>query len=182
MNLLVTYITQHHYRDTGNITLIYIDLKLSSNLKPALFNPGPPHPEDLWLPVQSVCEHGVLWQIGASLPRLDRHEGRGQSVSTALRRREPVRVQGEAPWGRSVWQPAAGFVKIWMRYLTECISLFIVPRRQICLKRVLPLIHVINLSFRDFPVHFEATPRFPLQSDVLRERAAGGAAELLLWV
>ncbi|KAM7388357.1 hypothetical protein PAMP_024535 [Pampus punctatissimus] len=31
-------------------------------------------------------------------------------------------------------------------------------------------------------VHFEATPRFPLQFDLLPERAAGGAAELLLCI
>lgn len=50
------------------------------------------------------------------------------------------------------------------------------------LKMFLPLIHILDLHLRDFPVHFKATPRFPLQLDLLPERAAGGAAELLLRV
>jgi len=50
------------------------------------------------------------------------------------------------------------------------------------LKMFLPLVHILRLPLRDFPVYFQATPRFPLQLDFLPERAAGGAAELLLRV
>lgn len=50
------------------------------------------------------------------------------------------------------------------------------------LKMFLPLVYILNLSLRDFPVHFKATPRFPLQPDLLPEWAAGGATELLLRV
>lgn len=46
----------------------------------------------------------------------------------------------------------------------------------------LPLTYILNFSLRDIPVHFKATSRFPLQLDLLPERAAGGAAELLLRV
>lgn len=49
-------------------------------------------------------------------------------------------------------------------------------------KTFLPLIHILALPFRHVPVHFKATPRFPLQLDLVPERAAGGAAELLLRV
>lgn len=38
-------------------------------------HPGATHAEELCAPEQSVCEHGVLWQNSASLPRPERHEG-----------------------------------------------------------------------------------------------------------
>lgn len=43
-----------------------------------------------------------------------------------------------------------------------------------------PLTYILNLYLRDVRLHFEETPRFPVQLDLLPERTAGGAAELLL--
>lgn len=65
-------------------------------------DPGLPADEELRAPEPSVRQHGVLWQVCASLPGAEPHEGRGQSVPAALRRREPVRLQGDAARGRSV--------------------------------------------------------------------------------
>lgn len=41
---------------------------------------------------------------------------------------------------------------------------------------------ILHLPLRDFPLHFTATQRFPLQLDLLPERAPSGTAELLLRV
>lgn len=127
-----------------------------------LSNPGVPADEELRAPEQSVREHGVLRQVCASLPGAEPHEGRGQSVPAALRRREPVRLQGDAARGRSV----AGSLPP-SNLNTEC-----------CFTEAPHL----QLPSRDLPLHLEATPRLPLQPDLLPERAAGGAAELLLRV
>ena len=47
---------------------------------------------------------------------------------------------------------------------------------------VLKMFSVLISILRDLPVYLKATPRLPLQPDLLPERAAGGAPELLLWV